>query len=153
MMPLSPQFGRLAARTGEATPKASVNAATVVVAMRTRIEFTFDSFVFHKEPGQRRAPSRAGSRREPLPASVRRSQGTLVHCDRSVVKGGDGRGPKAFDDQINAQRKFPDCDRDCEQRCRGGMLPDQTEDDRAVASDQQGRADKSEQRKPPWHQA
>src|SRR3981081_67649 len=92
--PGSLQLPTPAAWTGEAAPKTSVNAATVVVAMRTRIEFTFDSFVFHKEPGQRRAPSCAGSRREPLPGSVRRDQITLVHCNRSAVKGGDGRGPK-----------------------------------------------------------
>src|SRR3981081_4967222 len=39
--PGSLQLPRPAAWTGEATPKTSVNAATVVVAMRTRIEFTF----------------------------------------------------------------------------------------------------------------
>src|SRR2546421_6725318 len=51
------------------------------------------------EPGQGRAPRCARWRREPLPDS---GQGTGVHCDRSAVKGGDGRGPEAFDDQINA---------------------------------------------------
>src|SRR5207245_2948650 len=44
---------------------------------------------------------------EKLPSSRYRDQGT-VHAGRSAVKGGDGRGPKAFDNQINAQRKFPD---------------------------------------------
>src|ERR1700682_4655804 len=105
-----------------------------------------------------RSPAIAGLqvvkvKRDRLPSSVRRDQITLVHCNRSVVKGGDGRRLEAFDDQINAQRKLPYGDRDCEQRCRGGMLPDQTEDHGAVASDQQGRSDESEWGKPPWHQA
>src|SRR5207247_8320258 len=64
-----------------------------------------------KEPGQGRAPRCARWRREALPDS---GQGTVVDCDRSAVKGGNGRRPEAFDDQINAQRKLPDCDRDCE---------------------------------------
>src|SRR5438105_1844048 len=83
------------------------------------------------------------SRRESLPNSGHRDQGTVVHCNRSVVKGGDGRGLKAFDDQINAQRKFPDCDRECDHSDRA-MLPRETEDHGDVASDQKGRSDESE---------
>src|SRR5438046_2140313 len=87
---------------------------------------------------------------EPLPDS---GQGTVVHCDGSAVKGRNGRGPEASDDQINAQRKFPYCDRDCEQPCRRGMLPDETEQHGDVASDQKRRAGESEQRKNAGHQA
>src|SRR5438045_568060 len=93
------------------------------------------------EPGQCRAPSCARWRREPLPDS---RQGTVVHCDRSAVKGGDGKGPEAFGDQINAQRKLPYCDRDCEQPCRRRILPDETEQHGDVASHQKGRSGESE---------
>src|SRR5207237_10921500 len=86
----------------------------------------------------------AGSRRETLPNSGHRGQGTVVHSGSSAVKGGDGRGLKAFDDQVNAQRKFPDCDGECEQPCRRGMLPDETEEHGDVASDEKGRSDESE---------
>src|SRR6266851_9552812 len=74
------------------------------------------------EPGRSRAPSYAESRRATLPSSRYRDHGSVILSDGSAVKGGDGRGLKAFDDQIDAQRKLPDRDRDCEQPCRRGML-------------------------------
>src|SRR5207253_3882331 len=95
------------------------------------------------EPGQSRAPTSAGSRRETLPSGRHRGHGTGVHGGRSAVKGGNGRGPKAFDDQINAQRKFPNRDRECDHTDRA-MLRRETEDHGAVASNQQGRSDESE---------
>src|SRR5205823_601522 len=104
------------------------------------------------EPGQSRAPTSAGSRRATLPGGRHRGHGTGVHGGRSAVKGGDGRGPEAFDDQINAQRKFPNRDRECDHTDRA-MLRRETEDHGAVASDQQGRSDESEYGKNPRHQA
>src|SRR5438876_5561694 len=92
------------------------------------------------------------SRGVTLPSSLYRDHGSVIRSDGSVVKGGDGRGPKAFDDQINAQRKLPDCDRECDHPY-STMLRRETEDHGAVASDQKGRPGESEQRKPPWHQA
>src|SRR2546430_5727957 len=53
------------------------------------------------EPGQCRAPSCARWRREPLPDT---RLGTGVPRDGAAVKGGETRGPEAFDQPINAQR-------------------------------------------------
>src|ERR1700686_5626024 len=98
------------------------------------------------EPGQCRAPSDAESRPETLPSS-HRGHGSVVHSCGPAVKGGDGRGLKAFDDQVDAQRKLPDCDRECDHPY-STMLPRETEQHSEVPGDQQGRADESEERKP-----
>src|SRR6266566_7211619 len=105
------------------------------------------------EPGRCRAPSTAGRRRETLSSSRPRGQGAVVHTGSSAVKGGDGRGLEASDDQPDAQRKLPESDRECGYQRRCGRSADEVEQNGEVCRDEQRSSDKSEQGKNPWYQA
>src|SRR6202022_4596557 len=58
---------------------------------------------------------------------------------------GDGRGLKAFDDEVDAQRKLPHRDRDCEEQRRRGDWSPEAEQRADVANDEQGRSAECEQ--------
>src|SRR2546427_3268839 len=99
------------------------------------------------EPGRCRAPSTAGRRRETLSSSRHRGQGTVVHTGSSAVKGGDGRGLEASDDQPDAWRTLAVSGRECGYQRGSGRSADEVEEKGEVWCGGHGRSDESEQRK------